>query len=171
MNTKKTPDQLLLDAQIAFIMSSPDSELDEVLLAAGLDPEDAETRGTAAVDRALTAVEQANIISDALNTLPVNRQREVATNLGIRRTVFAAIAENRARVQTIPKRFLEKLSHEMGASFEVMVLALSGPVRFASAQHKSDQAPELPNQVTFEQLLRDSSMAENEIADLLRENI
>lgn len=170
MNTKKTPDQRLLDAQIALIMNTPDGELDEILQAIGLDPSDAATRGTVAVERALTAVEQAHQTLDALSTLPVSRQREVASLLGIRRSVFTALTENRALVETIPKRFLQKLSEEMGASLEAMTLALSGPVRFATAQHKSDQAPKLPNQVTFEQLLKDASMTEMEIVELLREN-
>ena len=171
MNTKKPQNQRFLDAQIALIMGAPDDELDELLQEVGFDPNDLAARGTVAVERASAAIKQAYQTSDALNSLPAPRQRDVATRLGIRRSVLTALTEHRALVETIPKRFLQKLAMEVGATFETITLALSGPVRFASAQHKADQAPELPNQVTFEQLIRDASMTELEIAELMREDI
>lgn len=170
MNVKKTPDQRFLDAQIALIMGTPDDELDELLQEVGFTPNDLAARGTVAIERASATIQQAHQASDALNSLPANRQREVATRLGIRRSVFTALAEHRALVETIPKRFLQKLAMEVGTTLETITLTLSGPVRFATAQHKSDQAPELPNQVTFEQLVRDASMTELEIAELMRED-
>jgi|APAra7269096661_1048516.scaffolds.fasta_scaffold00133_55 hypothetical protein len=171
MNTKKTQDQRFLDAQIALIMGAPDDELDGLLQEIGFNPNDLAARGKVAVERASAAIKQAHHTSDVLSSLPAPRQREVAKRLGIRRSVLTALAEHRALVETIPKRFLQKLAMEVGATFETITLALSGPVRFASAQHKSDQAPEPPNQVTFEQLIRDASMTESEIAELMREDI
>lgn len=170
MNAKRTPDQRFLDAQIALLMDTPDGELDEMLQAAGFDPKDLVARGTGAVERALVAFEQAKQTSDALSSLPVVGQRDVAKRLGIRRSVFSALVERRARVETIPEPFLQRLAAEVGGTLESMRLALSEPVRFAAAQHKSDQAPELPKQVTFEQLLRDSSMTDAEIGELMRED-
>lgn len=170
MNAKKTPDQRFLDAQIALIMETPDEELDEMLQAGGFDSKDLAARGTVAVERALADIQEAHHTSDTLRSLPVTLQREVATRLGIRRSVFTALAEHRALVKTIPKRFLQRLAEEIGATLEAITLALSGPVRPAAAQHKSDQAPELPKQVSFEQLLRDASMTEAEIAELMRED-
>lgn len=171
MNTKKSKEQRFLDAQISLIMGESDDELDELLQEVGFDPTDLAARGTAAVERASAAIELANQTSNALTSLSAQRQREVATRLGIRRSILTALAEHRALVETIPKRFLRTLAKEVGASFETLTLALSGPVRYASAQHKSDKAPEVPNQVTFEQLIRDASMTELEIAELMREDI
>lgn len=171
MSTKKSQEQRFLDAQISLIMGESDDELDELLQEVGFDPADLAARGTSAVERATVAIELAHQTSDALTSLTAQRQRELATSLGIRRSILTALAEHRALVETIPKRFLRTLAKEVGASFETLTLALSGPVRFASAQHKSDKAPAPPKQVTFEQLIRDASMTEQQIAELMREDI
>lgn len=170
MNAKKTPDQRFLDAQIALIMNTPDAELDELLEAVGFDAQDLAARGASAVERALDAIEQADKASAALQSLPISRQREIAGRLGIRRSVFAALAEHRALIATIPKRFLRRFANEMKTSVEVMRLALMGPVLAFDAEHKSDKAPELAKQVTFEQLLRDAAMSEDEVAELMRDD-
>lgn len=170
MNAKKTPDQRFLDAQIALLMGTPEAELDELLQAVDLEGSHLASRGTVAIDRALAAVDSANQTSNALTSLPIPRQREVAARLGIRRSVFTALAEHRAVVESIPKSFLRRFAKEVDATLEAVTLALSGPVRVAIAQHKSNQAPELPKRVKFEQLLRDASMTEAEIAELMRED-
>lgn len=170
MKAKKTPDQRFLDAQIALIMGTQDAELDELLQAAGFDAQDLAARGAGAVERALAAIEQADKASAALESLPVPRQREIASRLGIRRSVLTALAEHRALVETIPKRFLQRLADEVETTLEVMRLALMGPVLASASQHKSDKAPEFPKQVAFEQLLRDTAMTEDEIAELMRDD-
>lgn len=170
MNSKKTPDQRFLDAQITLIMSTPNAELDELLQAAGFDVRDLAARGASAVGRAVAVNEQADKASAVLGSLLVPRQREVASRLGIRRSVLAALSEHRAAVETIPKRFLNRLANEVETTLEAMRLALMGPVAATVSQHKSDKAPELPKQVTFEQLLRDAAMTEDEIAELMRDD-
>lgn len=170
MNAKKTPDQRFLDAQIAVIMDTPDAELDDLLQAAGFDAKDLSERGASAVESALAAIEQADKASAILESLPVPRQREVASRLGIRRSVLAALAEHRALVETIPKRFLQRLANEVEAPVKALMLALTGPVVVYAAQHKSDKAPDVPKQVTFEQLLRDAAMTEDKIAELMRDD-
>jgi hypothetical protein len=171
MTTKYTQDQRFLDAQIALIMDAPDDELDALLQEVGFDPNDLAARGTVAVERASAAIKQAYQTSDALNSLTATRQREVALRLGIPRSVLTALTEHRAVVGTVPKRFLQKLAIEVGATLETITLALLEPIRVTNAQYKSDQAPELPTQVSFEQLIRDASMSELEIAELMREDI
>ena len=54
MKDNKTPDEKFLDAEIALLMNASPEELDEYLVAAGLDPQDLETRGMNAVKGALT---------------------------------------------------------------------------------------------------------------------
>ncbi|WP_321955884.1 hypothetical protein [Paraburkholderia bannensis] len=169
MNTKKTPDQRFLDAQISLIMSASSAELEELLRAAELDGDALASKGTVAVERARSAIDDARKASDELNSLPIARQRYIAERLGIRRSVLAALAEHRAIVETIPKKFLRLFASEVGATLEALSLALSGPVRAVAVQHKSDQTPEIPKQVRFERLLRDASMTEEEIAELMRE--
>lgn len=91
MNSNKTPDQRFLDAQIALIMGTSDSDLDEMLQAIGFEAQDLVVRGASAVQRALTAIEQSEKASAALKSLPVSRQREIAGRLGIRRNVLTAL--------------------------------------------------------------------------------
>ncbi len=170
MKDNKTPDEKFLDAEIALLMNASPEELDEYLVAAGLDPQDLETRGMNAVKGALTNLQVARQAA-TLSDLSVARQREVANNLGIKRSVFAALAEHRAIVSSIPKRFLKRLAAEVGSSLQALTLVLSVPLQRApETQYKSDTTPTAPVQVTFEQILREAAMSEQEIADLMRED-
>ena len=159
MDAKKTLDQRFLDA-----------EIDELLQAAGFDPQDLVVRGTNAVERVLVVMQQVKTASATLDSLPVLRQREIASRLGIRRSVLAALSERRALVDTIPKRFLGKLAAEVETSLDAMRFALMRPVLAHVSQHKSDRAPEPPKQVAFQQLLRDAAMTDDEIAELTRDD-
>ena len=169
MAAKKTPDQRFLDAQIALIMSTSDVELDELLQTAGFDAKDLAARGAGAMERALAAIEEADKTSADLKSMPVPRQKDVASRLNIRRSVLAALAEHRVLVETIPKRFLRTLANEMGTTFGAMRLALAGSIVPVASQHKADKVPELPEQVSFERLLRDAAMADDEIAELMQD--
>ncbi|QDH58337.1 hypothetical protein [Pandoraea pnomenusa] len=169
MNAKKTPDQRFLDSQISLIMGASSAELEELLQAVDLDGDALASKGTAAIERARSAIDEARKTSDKLSALSIARQRDIAERLGVRRSVLAALAERRAIFETIPKRFLRLFASEVGATFEALSLTLSGPVRAVAVQHKSDQTPEIPRQVGFERLLRDASMTEAEIAELMRE--
>ena len=161
-------DEKFLEAQIAVLMDASAEELDEFLQATGLEPQELEKQGMNAVKGALTSLEvakQAVMLSD----FSVARQREVATRLGIKRSVFAGLAEHRAIVASIPKRFLQRLANEIGASVLALTDALCAPVVTASAaQYRSDVAPKAPVQVPFEQLLREAGMSEEQIAALMQ---
>lgn len=171
MNAKKTPDENFLDAQIALLMNAKVGELDEYLTATGLDPQDLEKRGTNAIKGALTNIQVAKQTSATLSALAPARQKEIANRLQIKRSVFAALSEHRAIVSSIPARFLLRLADELGAAADALRLALSTPlIPSGVAQYKSDEAPAAPVQVPFEQLLRESSMSEEEIAELMRED-
>lgn len=169
MNKGKTPDEKFLEAQIALLMDASAEELNGFLQAAGLQPQELEKQGLNAVKGALTSLQvarQAVVLSD----LSVARQREVAARLGIKRSVFAGLAEHRAIVASIPKRFLQRLANEIGASVQALTDALCAPdVVARAAQYKSDVAPKAPVQVPFEQLLREAGMSQEQIAALMRE--
>ena len=170
MNKGNTPDEKFLDAQIALLMDASAEELDEVLQTAGLEPHEIEKQGMNAVKGALTSLQlakQAVVLSD----LSVARQREVAARLGIKRSVFAGLAEHRAIVASIPTRFLQRLANEIGASLQALTDTLCAPVVAApAAQYRSDVAPKAPAQVPFEQLLREAGMSQEQIAALMRED-
>ncbi|MHB1701404.1 MAG: hypothetical protein ACYCSN_14975 [Acidobacteriaceae bacterium] len=170
MNKPKSPDERFLDAQIALLMEASPEELDEYLVAVGLDPQDVEKRGLNAVKGALTNLQVAKQAAD-LSDLSSVRQREIAGRLRIKRSVFAALAEHRAIVSSIPKRFMEQLANEIGATAQVLSLVLSAPVvGTRAARYKSDTRPQPPVRVPFEQLLREAAMSEEEIGELLRED-
>lgn len=169
MNKGKMPDEKFLDAQVAVLMDASAEELNEILQAAGLEPQELDKQGMNAVKGALTSLQvakQAVVLSD----LSVARQREVAARMGIKRSVFAGLAEHRAIVVSIPKRFLLRLANEIGASVQALTDALSAPVVApTAAQYKSEVAPKAPVQVPFEQLLREAGMSQEQIAALMRE--
>jgi hypothetical protein len=169
VNKGKTPDEKFLEAQIAVLMDASAEELNEILQAAGLEPQELEKQGMNAVKGALTSLQVAKKAA-VLSDLSVPRQREVAARLGIKRSVFAGLAEHRAIVASIPKRFLQRLANEIGASVQAVTDALSAPlVAPTAAKYKSDVAPKAPVQVPFEQLLREAGMSQEQVAELMRE--
>lgn len=170
MNNGNTPDERFLEAQIAFLMGASAEELNEVLEAAGLLPQELEKQGMNAVKGALTSLQVAKQ-AVALSDLSVARQREVATRLGIKRSVFAGLAEHRVIVSSIPTRFLQRLANEIEASLQALTDSLCAPVEaMPAAQYRSDVAPMPPVQVPFEQLLREAGMSQEQIAALMGED-
>jgi len=166
MVTKKTLEERFIDAKIALIMETPDDELDEVLLAAGFDPNDLIQRGNKAIETVLTSLnEDIDLISD----LPLPKKKEVVKMLGIPHSALTAIAERRAIFESIPKRFIRALAESIGVSVELMAKSLQGDVRKVYAAHKSDKPPTPPTQVAFEKLLKDAAMSEEKIRTLLEE--
>jgi len=166
MDPKKALEQRFMEAKIALIMNTPDDELDEVLEAAGFEPNDLEQRGKKAVNRVLASLQED---ADFITSLPISKRKEIVKQLGIRHAVLVAIAERRATFESIPKTFIRKLAEAIKISPEIMMQSLSGPVRLVSAPHKSDEAPTLPSQVSFKKLLEDAAMSEDEIRNVLRE--
>lgn len=166
MNPKKLLEQRFIDAKIALIMNTPDEELDDVLIAAGFDPNDLERRGKKVIDKVLTSLQEG---TDFISSLTLSTKKDIVKKLGIRHAVLEAIAEKRAIFESIPKRFIRELSDVIGVEPEDMMQSLKGPIRLVSASHKSDEAPTMPSQISFEKLLKDAAMSEEEIRNVMRE--
>lgn len=166
MNPKKALEQRFIDAKIALIMGTPDDELDEVLVAAGFEPNDLEQRGKKVIGQVLASLQED---TDFISSLALSKKKDIVKRLGIRHSVLAAIAERRAILESIPKRFILELAEAIEISPDEMMQSLRGPVRLVSASHKSDEAPTLPSQVSFERLLKDAAMSEEEIHNVMRE--
>jgi hypothetical protein len=172
MTTKKTADESLLDAQLDFIMNAPDDQFDELLLQTGTNKAEMTRQATAAFDRAIDNHANTKRAVETLASLTPGQQASVCQNLKIRRSVFSALREHRAVVSSIPKRFLRRLAHELGQSMQTMADALHfpPPARLLS-EHKSDTKPVAqPSRVTFEQLLHDAAMSEEDIQELMRDD-
>jgi len=172
MNTKKTPDENLLDAQLDFIMNGSQKQLDEYLAESGADVEEINRKASLAFDRAMDMHTKAKQAAETLANLSPGEQKIIADNLGIRRSVMTAFREHRVIVASIPKRFLAQLATQLRQTMEATTTALSAPAIQLSGQHKSDQKPDAaPDRVTFEKLLRDAAMTEDGVKELMRDDL
>jgi hypothetical protein len=170
MTTKKTPDENLLDAQLDFIMNTPQEQFDAYLVESRADRAEINRKATLAFDRAFENHAIAVKASQALARLTAPEQKVVAQNLGIRRQVLTAFREHRVEVSSIPFRFLSRFASELGQAAEALRNGLLAPAPALAGQYKSDEKPDgVPKRVTFEQLLREADMTEEEISQLMRD--
>jgi len=169
MNVKKTPDENLLDAQLDFILNAPQEQIEQYLAETGSNLAEMNTKAKFAFDRALESHAKAKEAAQALAALTPARQKVVAQNLSIRRSVLTALREHRVVVASIPGRFLARLANELGQAVDSLATALSGPApRALGGQYKSDIKPDATRvRVPFEQLLREAAMSEEEISSLM----
>lgn len=169
MIAKKTPDERLLDAELDFIMNAPQEHFEAYLAEIGTDLAQMDRKAMLAFDRALENHQKTNMASEALANLTIPQQKEVAKNLGIRRQVLTAFREHRVDVSSIPKKFLGRLATELGQAADALARALLGPTPEAlGGSHKSNEKPDaIPKCVTFNQLLREANMSEDEISQLM----
>jgi hypothetical protein len=172
MIAKKTPDERLLDAELDFIMNAPQEHFEAYLAETGTDLAQMDRKAMLAFDRALENHQKINMASEALANLTIPQQKEVAKNLGIRRQVLTAFREHRVDVSSIPKKFLGRLAIELGQAADALARALLGPAPEAlGGSHKSNEKPDaIPKCVTFNQLLREADMSEDEISQLMLED-
>lgn len=170
MNSTKTPDENLLNAQLDFFMNAPHEEFDEYLTEIGANRVEMSNKAKDALDRALENYAKTKEAAEALASLTPGQQKIVAQKLGIRRNILTALREHRVDVASIPRHFLARLSIELAQTVEAIVKALDGPApRALAGQYKSDEKPNITHQrVPFEQLLREASMSEEEISQLMR---
>lgn len=173
----KTDRELLLDASLEFIMTSPDEVFDQYLQEAGEDGSELERRATDAIGAALARHESAAAsgspapaLQDKLAALSVPQQRAVASQLGVPRSVVTAFRERRVVPTTVPNPFLSKLASAIGMLADEVRALLAAPLAPEAAhQHKSDEKPQAPIQAAFEQLLIDSGVPPERRAELLRD--
>jgi hypothetical protein len=170
MAAKKTPDDNLLDAQLDFIMNTPQEQFDDYLAESGANLDDINRKATLAFERALEIDVQAKQAAEALASIRPALQKTIADNLRIRRSVLAAFREHRVIVASIPQRFLARFAEQLDQTIEGLAAALAAPARRLAGQHKSDEKPDaVPVRVTFEQLLRDAAMSDEDIKELMRD--
>lgn len=135
-------------------------------------------------DSALSLADQARIeaawqefagtpaaVPDPLAALSVADVRELATTLGVPRQVVAAFREHRVLVNSIPRRFLERLASLVQASGEQLKQALALPPTVAGARnYKADAPPEEGGPIAFERLLVDAGVPEDRRALLMSDS-
>lgn len=169
MTAKTNHDERLLDAQLDFIMNAPQEQFDAYLAETGVDVAEMDRKATQAFDRAQENHRQASGAAEALASLTPPQQKLVAKKLGVRRQVLTAFREHRVEVLSIPVGFLQRLASELAQTADALARALVRPAAGALAgSYKSDEKPDsTPKRVTFEQLLREADMSEEEISLLM----
>ena len=110
-------------------------------------------------------------VVDPFFSLSVHELRQISARLGVPRQVLATFRSRRVSMTTVPRRFLTRLAGLVDASTEHLVRTLSLP-RGSEPAHsfRSDHKP-IPSQaVSFEQVLIDAGVPEDERARLLSES-
>jgi hypothetical protein len=110
----------------------------------------------AAWKRHAVAVQPTSV--DILNTLTVDRQREVARSLSIPRQVITAFRDGKILLSSVPKAFLRKFAEALGSTLEDLTASLSVPRLTMAKSYKADDKPFDSGQVTLEQVLIDAGV-------------
>jgi hypothetical protein len=116
--------------------------------------------------------------SKALSPSPVDlfagfsvpQLREIAGKLGVPRQIITAFSEHQVVASSIPSRFLANVAKVLKKTVEEVRAAQAscGNVAFARS-HKADGKPKASEQVTFEKLLIDAGVPEEQRAKLMAE--
>lgn len=99
----------------------------------------------------------------------LEQQRAAAKELRVPRQVIAAILECKVAIETISRRTRRRLALQFGSTVEALVQALSAPQLSASRSYKADVRPSAGEKASLEQVLREASVSEDIIIDLVSE--
>ncbi len=105
---------------------------------------------------------------DPFAALSPTRSREVALELGVPRQVIAAFRERRIELASVPGAFVQRLARALAASFDDLVAWMTPPPANALARsYRANGQPNAPAQVSFERILIDAGVSEDDRARLL----
>lgn len=175
---KRTQSQqeILLDANLDFIMNAPEEEFDAYLAESGEDGDELARKTSLAIESALAKHKEADQATnmapttDPVGALSVPQLRDLAARLGIPRQVLTAFRERRVVLTSVPRRFLKAFAAAMQIAVEQLTSALAAPLEPKLRSHKADKKPDDQAVVTFEQLLIDAGVAPDRRAELLQED-
>lgn len=111
------------------------------------------------------------VVADPLAALSVAEFREVARHLGVRQQVITAFRERRVIVASVPRRFMVRFAAAVNSTVDLLASALALPPAPSLARnYKSDAKPEAGAPVTFERLLIDAGVPDEERALLMADD-
>jgi hypothetical protein len=124
------------------------------------------------IDSAWSRIQSApsKVAIDPLADLSIPKLREIAQTLDVPRQVLTAFRERTVIVASIPKRFLTRLADLVESNFQALRETLAQPPQLFTRSYKADDKPAEAVQVTFEQLLRDAGLSDEQIALLLTDD-
>ncbi|OGA57257.1 MAG: hypothetical protein A2710_24360 [Burkholderiales bacterium RIFCSPHIGHO2_01_FULL_64_960] len=128
--------------------------------------EDDQRRIASATTRLLVAPGAAK---DLLAELTVPQLRQIAGTLGVPRQILVALRERSTSLASIPSRFLSRLASEIGCSADQLKASLNLPAPAIAGSFKSDSKPAQTDQVSFEQILREAGLSDDQIAALMED--
>ena len=107
-------------------------------------------------------------VTDPFSSLSVPELREISRCLGVPRQVVTAFRNRRVIMSTVPPRFLARLAELLNTSMEQFVRTLSLPISQEPAQsYRSEGKPVPSDAVSFEQVLIDAGVPEEERVQLM----
>ena len=109
--------------------------------------------------------------TDVVGQMSVSKQRELSVALGVPRQVVSAFRERRVRLDSVPRTFLSKMAAILATNVDDLLGFLSAPQHALARSYKADEKPETGDQTTFEKLLRDAKMADEQIKRLLADKL
>lgn len=113
---------------------------------------------------------QSKTATDPIAELSVPKLRDIAQSLNVPRQVITAFRERTVIVTSVPMRFLTQFADMIGISIQEFLNVLALPPQSLARNYKADGKPTQAVQVTFEQLLHDAGMSDEQIESLLSNN-
>lgn len=116
------------------------------------------------------AAAQPRLAVNPFTALSPTRSREIALELGVPRQVVTSFRERRIQPASVPGAFLRRLAGALAVSVEDFIAWLTPPPAAALARsYRADGQPGAATQVSFERVLIDAGVSENDRARLLAE--
>jgi len=125
------------------------------------------------ISSAVTRIQNApgKTMIDPFADLSAQKMRDISKALNLPRQVVMAFRERIVAAESIPQRFLSKFAELLQSSVQQLTTSLEQPPMAVAGSYKSDGKPCNVQKITFEQLLRDADLSEEDIATLMEEDI
>ncbi|MEQ9865392.1 hypothetical protein [Pectobacterium aroidearum] len=121
------------------------------------------------INSAVTRIQIApgKTIADPFADLSVQKMRDISKDLNLPRQVIMAFKERNVVAESVPQRLLIRFAELLQTSVQQLFASLEQPAMAVSGSYKSDFKPGDVEKITFEQLLRDADLSEEEITILM----
>ncbi len=125
------------------------------------------------ISSAVTRIQSApgKTMVDPFADLSAQKMRDISKALNLPRQVVMAFRERTVAAESIPQRFLSRFAELLQSSVQQLTTSLEQPPMEVAGSYKSDGKPRNVQKITFEQLLRDADLSEQDIATLMEEDI
>jgi hypothetical protein len=122
------------------------------------------------IDAAWSRIQSAgsSAIGDPLAELSPKEARNIARSLNVPMQVILAFCERTVEVASIPGKFLDRFARLLSINAKKLEELLTFPPQLARS-YKADEKPANATKVTFEQLLRDASLSDQDIKSLMED--